>query len=253
MPSLNRSRNLVLADIGNSAVKLGITDIYSEKITQYITCENVAECRNQLNYFPSSKIFYSSVRPGFEANSLCPDPSWGVISAKSLIEIADLKFADSLDMGIDRKLACLAVCELVEQPVIVITVGTATTLSLISENTCNFSVIWPGMGLSVKAIDNSTRIRVNQAFNQINNPQQITSIQDSVNVGVLFSTVFAIEGWVAYFTKHYDYLPNVVLTGGYSQTASKFLAVKHITEKYLTIKGLFQLFLNSKVKNLILG
>ncbi|NEP01282.1 MAG: type III pantothenate kinase [Symploca sp. SIO2E9] len=247
----NKPRHLVLADIGNSAIKLGIAEIETAEIHQYITCETIQDCHEQFKSMPSSQIFYSSVRRGFKVESLMPNSSWRIISAEHFIDMDLLNFKVGLDLGIDRKLACLAACEVVEQPFLVITMGTATTLSLVLDNTCKFSVIFPGLGLSVKAINNNTRIMVEPNFDYLQNPSQTTNVQDSVNAGVLFSTVFAIEGWINYFGRQEQYLPKVVLSGGYSELISRFIKVEHIIVPNLTIKGLLKLFVNSKIRKMI--
>ncbi|NEO30137.1 MAG: type III pantothenate kinase [Symploca sp. SIO3C6] len=247
----NKSRYLVLADIGNSAIKLGIADTETATIHQYITCETIQDCHEWFKDMPSSQIFYSSVRHGFQVEGLMPNSSWKIISAEPFIEMDALNFKAGLDLGIDRKLACLAAFQVVEQPFLVITMGTATTLSLVLDNTCKFSVIFPGLGLSVKAVNDNTRIMVEPNFEHLDNPAQTTTIQDSVHAGVLFSTVFAIEGWVNYFHQQQQYFPKVIISGGYSNLISKFITTKHIIVPNLTIKGLLKLFLNSKVRKII--
>lgn len=247
----NKSKHLVLADIGNSAIKLGIAEIETATIHQHITCQTIQDCHEQFKSMPSSQIFYSSVRHGFKVESLMPNSSWKIISAEPFIGMSLLNFKAGLDLGIDRKLACLAACEVVDQPFLVITMGTATTLSLVVDNTCDFSIILPGLGLSVKAINDNTRIMVEPNFDHLNNPFQTTTVQDSVHTGVFFSTVFAIEGWVNYLSQQQQYLPKVVLSGGYSELISRFIKIEHVIVPNLTIKGLLKLFLNSKVRKII--
>ena len=142
----NEQKRLAFVDVGNSAIKLGIAEIESTQIDRYKTCETTEECRDWLGALPPDTILlYSSVRPGFDIQSLLPEPSWKTISAEQFIDREKIKFLDSLDIGIDRKLACLAADQIVAQPLIAIALGTTTTLTCVSENKCNF----PSSGLEL--------------------------------------------------------------------------------------------------------
>lgn len=245
---LDKSRQLVLVDVGNSAIKLGVANLDTGVLNQFTSFVSVKECQNYLKNTKTKQIFYSSVRPGFEIQSLCINSTCSVISAQPFINLEKLSFLESLDIGIDRKLACVAADEMVVQPFLVITMGTATSLSFVSDNICEFSVIWPGLKLAVNAIDKNTRIKVNPNLNSISTPGKTITIQDSVNLGVLFSTVFAIEKWVNHFSKLHNHLPNVVITGGYSKLISRHLNINHFTEPDLTIKGLLKLLGHREVQ-----
>jgi len=237
----------VFVDVGNSAIKLGIAEIVSTQIDRYKTCRTAEECRHWLGALPSDTIlFYSSVRPGFDIQSLLPAPSWKTISAEQFIDREKIKFPERLDIGIDRKLACLAADQMVAQPLIAIALGTTTTLTCISENTCDFSVIWPGIGLSLAAIENNTRILVGRELRTLTSLDKTIAIQDSVHLGVLMSTLFTCEGWLEHFRQRFNQSPNTIVTGGYAIAVSKFLHFQHRTESDLTLKGLSILFSHHK-------
>lgn len=244
----NQPRHLVLVDVGNSAIKLGVANLDTGVVNRFKSCVSLAECHDYLKNTTAKQIFYSSVRPGFEIKSLCADLPYKIVSAQPFIGLEKLFFLESLDIGIDRKLACIAANQIVAQPFLVITMGTATSLSLVSGNSCSFSVIWPGLNLAVNAINSNTRIKVNSVFDSITTPNKTVSIQDSVNLGVLFSTLFSIESWVNHISQIQNTLLNVVITGGHSRLISRHLNINHLTEPELTIKGLLKLLGHKEVQ-----
>ncbi len=236
-------KNAVL-DIGNSVIKLGIIDVNSRTLKSVIECNSLADCQEILTHYDVSQLLYSNVRPDFDGARLNTSGQIQVLDVQDWLPDDTIRFNADLDIGIDRKLACIAAKEMLVQPFVVATFGTATTVSLVNENSCEYSIIWPGLQLSAKAVSENTRIEIESEFpftgyeTVFNHP---VNLQDSVVQGVYFSTVLAIENWIGKYEKHLQKSLDVVLTGGNSKLISNQFKSNYLVEPNLVLHSLIKI------------
>ncbi len=233
-------KNAIL-DIGNSVIKLGIVDIKQHCLQAVFECDSFEDCRTKLADYDIRLLLYSNVRPNFDDSELTLSQMTRIANIQDF-SLGDLiQFNEVLDIGTDRKLACIAAAEKAEQPFIVVTLGTATTISLVYNDKCDYSIIWPGLQLSTSSISKNTRINVVSDSTNISlknlfsNPE---SLGNCVNRGVYFSTVLAIESWIEKYENHSGKLLEVLLTGGNANAISSELSPPHLVEPNLVLQGL---------------
>lgn len=242
----------VLADVGNTAIKLAL--LHEGTMVSVNVCASTIDIGEFIRSSGAGLFAYSSVRPSFTLNEVVSDSSPTVIDARDLLEFSPVSFPSDLDIGLDRKLACIAASACLEssedRAMIVVTAGTATTVSVIMQDRCVSSFVWPGLGASIRAINAETRISVERlAFHRSHWPEDVpSSLSDSVRMGVLMSTSFAIEGWAAKCGKIYGKDPTVVLTGGYSATLARSVSMPVVPRPDLTLEGIAFLLRESQAK-----
>jgi len=228
-------------DVGNSALKVARVEPSTLRIVSEATVPDAEMCRRLLAEWPPGRLLVSNVRPGLSAGQLAPSAEWLVVPAQALLAHSPIRFAESLDLGEDRQLACVAAAELIEQPFAVSTIGTAATLSLVHHAVCEFSVIWAGPGLQVEALRAHTRLDVPLDLRRPLVPPRTATLGDSVNVGVWSSTAFTLERWLDVLERAVGESISLVLTGGFAPAVSAHLSTPHRVEPLLTIKGLLAL------------
>ena len=142
-------------------------------------------------------------------------------------------------LGIDRWLNILAVSH--QQPVCVVSCGTALTIDVVNNNQHLGGYILPGMNLQLSSLVHGTqRVR----------PHDITSISlafgkstsEAVHHGVLLTCVAAIEKVVVALKKVTDNNVQVVLTGGDAEKISPHLQIAHTLNQELLLFGLQRYF-----------
>ncbi len=237
-PVNSESDNVALLDVGNTAIKLGFADGDTGDVRGCHTVVSASDCRDKLETMGGGTLYYSSVRSGFDPQSACPLSGWEIMSAKESVNSCGIEFLPNLDVGVDRKVACVAARTKHGEPVLVITAGTATTVSAVNSGRCDFAVIWPGLEVSLKAITESTHISTPDLFPTTATLTDVTSLTESVTIGVLSSTVAVIERWVAHFENLWGTRPALVVAGGYAEPISAHLETEHHLESYLVIEGL---------------
>lgn len=234
---------IVVIDVGNSVIKVGIVDPVSHTLVEL---HEISECEDSRKIYRTRKILfvlYSNVRPGFSVDLVLPDDQdVRVVDVTGHLSSDVISFNNRLDVGTDRKLACIAADAVLRQPFAAITLGTATTLTLIADNRCDFSVIWPGLMLSTKLISNYTRINIGDySYSDVSETHLHdgpVNLTDSTKKGIYFSTVLALEGWIKALETELGEYVNVVLTGGYAAVLSKHLRHDHRVAPNLVLDGM---------------
>lgn len=229
---------VIVADVGNSTIKLGAI-ASDDTLREKYVCGTPEECRSVIGWLRPRKIVYSNVRPGFEPSDFGAGPRCECIDGESIMPASYIVFPDRLDVGTDRKMACLAAATLVEQPLLVVTLGTATSASYLADNKCRFSVIWPGLGTAVRAVNQATRLNASDDFEGTAghpSPPADMTLADSLRWGVILSTAHAIAGFVREFTT-VDDIPRVVGTGGYCTVIADHIA-EMVVRPWLVLEGL---------------
>ena len=138
--------------------------------------------------------------------------------------------------------ACSEVCVKHGKPVIVIDMGTATTVSAIAPDGGYLGcAIAPGVRISMNALAAGaaqiSQINIEQPKNAIG-----TNTADSVKSGVLYGYAGLLDGLISRFESEMGAACTVVATGGLSEEITRCCTHKVIHDKDLLVKGLFLIY-----------
>jgi type III pantothenate kinase len=126
-------------------------------------------------------------------------------------------------------------------PCCVFSLGTATTMFVLDENgRMQGGIICPGIepsleAMSVKA-ENLTNIilRETDVFLEF-------STEGAMNSGIIYGMATQVEGLYRKASKEFS-LKTLVLAGGFSELISKYVAIPHILERDIVLKGCWEIF-----------
>ncbi len=151
-------------------------------------------------------------------------------------------------LGSDMLVDSVAAAALYEKPCIVIDMGTATTISVVTEdNSMIGCAIMPGVKISIDALSSHTAQLPQIA---LETPKKAigTNTIASMQSGVIFGTAGMIDGIVGRFEEEIGTKCTVVATGGLSKEICSQTKHKIIHNEYLLLQGLYILY-KKNVKN----
>lgn len=131
-------------------------------------------------------------------------------------------------------------------PVIVLDMGTATTMVVIDKNNCYIGgAIIPGVKLSYSALASGTSLLPDIS---ITPPKKAiaTNTVDSMRSGAVFGTAATIDGMVERMEKELGYECKIVATGGLAHSITPYCRRKIICDNDLLLKGLWTLYLKNR-------
>lgn len=226
----------ILADIGNSSIKLVVADWESGefrsneviRLGSQLSDDSIDRCRKVVDDSQASHCFVSSVNQDIlrafldKLQSLLAKVDCRVLTADDVELKSNVQSRQRL--GIDRLLAANAAVQMAghepddRKPLIVIDSGTAVTIDLVDSNGLfQGGVIFPGAETSFRALHGSTG-DLPDVFEQWEDVNLELAIGDSTEsailTGVLSSQACAIQGIVERITKTVDSVPVVFATGG---------------------------------------
>ena len=126
--------------------------------------------------------------------------------------------------------------------VIIIDMGTATTISVVTgDGTLNGGVIGPGIGITINALAEGT-----SRLHKINleKPDSVIAYNtgDAIKSGFFYGWLSMIEGMVKRIEDHFGVPFLVITTGGFSTVLSPHLQIKVLNDPALTMKGIQYVF-----------
>lgn len=144
--------------------------------------------------------------------------------------------------GADLVAAAVAAVENYPAPLIVIDMGTATTITVIDKNK-NFigGMIMPGLRASVEALTGNTSQLPNISLEAPKNVISSNTI-DCMKSGVIYGAACSIEGSVELMEKELGEKCTVVATGGLSSVIAPLCKRDIIVDDLLLIKGLMHIY-----------
>jgi len=145
-------------------------------------------------------------------------------------------------VGQDRLVGAFAAVELYRCPVIVIDLGTAITLDVVSHRREYLGgLIIPGLKLSTASLNRHTALL---PLVEIRKPTQIIGrdTQSSILSGIFYGYGVMIDGLINLLKKQVRGQPQVIMTGGYCDLMRNFFRREVIIEHDLVLKGLNLLF-----------
>lgn len=256
---------ILAVDIGNSTVVMGLID-NNELIACKKTVTDISEL--EVNYreeiktllkshsIPESKIegaIISSVVPLLtdilkEAVSDIFKSEPMIVSSESITEI-DIITDNPSQLGGDRIADAAAGINEYGAPLVIIDMGTATTVSVINpEKQFLGGLILPGVRTSLNSLINNTsqlpRIKLGTPSKRIIGRNTVSSIEN----GIIYGTAAQIDGLIQRLSEELDFNPKIIATGGNAGVVIPYCNSKIIYDKNLLLKGLYVIYQNEKEK-----
>ena len=244
--------NFIVADIGNTFIKICTID---EK-TLRIKRTNLIRSDKKINFSKINKIFKKKIRKEVLFASVVPKKfsllkkylnkkfNLKAIEIKSLNikKLVKLDIKNPSQVGSDRISNTIGVLKNYASDSIVIDFGTATTFDVVfKKGIYSGGLIAPGIDLSIKNLAESTallpifKIKKTKKIIGQNTIEALRSGFYEGYSGLIDRIIFKIY-------KRYKKSFKIILTGGYAYLFKKDLDYKVVVDKFLTIKGLVEIY-----------
>ena len=208
-------------DETSDELRLAVGDRLSASIEGAIVCSVVPPVRDAVTSFLREAV---GVEPKFVDNSF----DFGLMITYDPLE----------SLGTDRLVAAFAAAEKYGAPVVVCSVGTATTIDVVS-NDREFlgGVIAPGMGAMAEAL-HLKAARLPKV--DITRPDKLlgNSTVDSIRSGVYNGYFAMVSGLIAMFKKRVGGDTRVIATGGNAELAATECDSIDVVDSDLVLRGL---------------
>lgn len=144
-------------------------------------------------------------------------------------------------LGADLVASSVGALQKYPAPIIVIDMGTATTLSYLGKNTYEGCVIIPGVRLAVEALSSRTAAL---PFISLEKPPSVLgrSTIDAMRSGVLYGNAGMIDSMIQRMEEAAKPAATVVMTGGNAEIIRPYCKREIIYDETLLIDGLFCLY-----------
>ena len=150
--------------------------------------------------------------------------------------------------GADLVVADVAALREHKPPLIVIDMGTATTMSVLDKNGAHIGgCIIPGVKISMDALTDRTALLPGLQLDQPKKAIGRNTI-DAMRSGIMLGTACMLDGMVERMEEELGYKTTVVITGGIAKFITPMCKTPMIYEKDLIIKGLAILYRDNKRK-----
>lgn len=250
----------ILADIGNSSIKLVIVDRESgqfktnavDRLDSKLSDNALARFLDDSADAPVSHCFVSSVNDAIlkafleQLRGILPDVECHALTADDVDLDSDVQSRQSL--GIDRLLAASAAVKMTGQqpdarrPLIVVDSGTAVTIDLVDESgVFRGGVIFPGAETSFRSLHRSTGDLpdVFEQWKDVNLELAIgNSTESAILTGVLSAQACSIRGIVDRIAKTLDVEPIIFATGGGLEPVRQLLPSEWHYTDHLVLHGI---------------
>lgn len=257
---------IIAVDIGNTNIHVGIFE-KKKMLTSFLMGTSSSRSGDEYAVALSSLVkgagFDESLLEGAIIGSVCPGVTPKIQYAiKKLTGIAPLivgpgiktgypiKIDNPSELGADIVANTAGALQEKGRAVIVIDLGTATTVCAVDKNKAFAGCyIMPGIQMSLDSL-NSTgllpSVIADESF-----PVLAKNSADSMKSGVVFGQAMAVEGFVKTYIEELD-LPKdtpVIVTGGFAPLILNYFRIKVEHIDALTLKGLNVIY-NANIKKL---
>lgn len=255
---------LLAADIGNTSIDFGIFDelgnLKMKSKISSVRSKTADEYAATLNGIFSVNGILPEEITGSILSSVVPSLTLAVESAvKKLTGIAPLEVGPGIRTGLNIKIDVqtqlgadivansVAAIAAYRYPVVIVDVGTATTLTVINgDGVLEGVIIAPGLRVALDALAESAAELTDVSLTP---PKRFVgkNTRDSIVSGALYGHAFMIDG----FVDRIRLMPGladaaVIITGGLAETVLPLCSVKAEYEPDLTLNGLWLLYRKNK-------
>ena len=158
----------------------------------------------------------------------------------------DIRLENPGQTGADLVVADVAALREHKPPLIVIDMGTATTISVLDQSGAHIGgCIIPGVRVSMDALTNNTALLPGLQLDQPKRAIGRNTI-DAMRSGIMMGTACMLDGMVERMEQELGYKTTVVATGGIAKFIVPLCKTPMIYDKNLLIKGLVALYRDNK-------
>ena len=254
---------ILAVDIGNSTVVMGLIN-NSELIASRKTVTDISELevnyKEEIKTLLKSHCISESKIEGAIISSVVPlltdilkeavsdifklEPI--TVNSESITGIEIITDNPS-QLGSDRIADATAGINEYGAPLVIIDMGTATTVSVINpQNQFLGGLILPGVRTSLNSLINNTsqlpRIKLGTPSERIIGTNTVSSIEN----GIVYGTAAQIDGLIQRISDELDFDPKIIATGGNAGAVIPYCKPKIIYDKNLLLKGLYIIYKNEK-------
>ncbi len=245
---------LLAVDMGNTNIEVGLMDgerqVFSERLytdlkkteTEYaVLLHTIFEIQNIAESAVDGAIISSVVPPLTHIMEEAIYKSFGVrplIVGPGVKNGLKIRIEDPKTLGADLVVDSVGAIELYGAPVIVIDMGTATTIVAIDKDR-NYlgGVVVAGVGVSLNALSTGTSLLPRIALDP---PKKVigSNTADAMRAGIIYGQAAMIDGIVDRMFAELGYETSLVATGGLSKMIVPHCSHKITIDGELMIKGL---------------
>lgn len=160
----------------------------------------------------------------------------------------DIRLENPAQTGADLVVADVAALREHKPPLIVIDMGTATTMSVLDENGAHIGgCIIPGVRVSLDALTENTALLPGL---QLDRPKKVIGRNtiDAMRSGIMMGTACMLDGMVERMEQELGCKTTVIATGGIAKFIVPLCKTPIVYDKDLLIKGLVALYRDNKKK-----
>ena len=154
----------------------------------------------------------------------------------------DIRLENPGQMGADLVAADVAALSEHKPPLIVIDMGTATTLAVLDPNGAHLGgCVCPGVKISLEALTGNTSLLPGI---QLDSPKQALgrNTADAMRSGIMFGTAAMLDGMIDRFRAETGWDFTIVATGGLAKHIVPLCHNEIVYDRHLIIKGLARLY-----------
>ena len=254
---------ILAVDIGNSTVVMGlinnseliasrktVTDIselevnYKEEIKTLLNSHSISESKIEGAIISSVVPLLTDILKEAVSDIFKLEPI--TVNSESITGIEIITDNPS-QLGSDRIADATAGINEYGAPLVIIDMGTATTVSVINpQNQFLGGLILPGVRTSLNSLINNTsqlpRIKLGTPSERIIGTNTVSSIEN----GIVYGTAAQIDGLIQRISDELDFDPKIIATGGNAGAVIPYCKPKIIYDKNLLLKGLYIIYKNEK-------
>ena len=254
---------ILAVDIGNSTVVMGlinnseliasrktVTDIselevnYKEEIKTLLKSHSISESKIEGAIISSVVPLLTDILKEAVSDIFKLEPI--TVNSESITGIEIITDNPS-QLGSDRIADATAGINEYGAPLVIIDMGTATTVSVINpQNQFLGGLILPGVRTSLNSLINNTsqlpRIKLGTPSERIIGTNTVSSIEN----GIVYGTAAQIDGLIQRISDELDFDPKIIATGGNAGAVIPYCKPKIVYDKNLLLKGLYIIYKNEK-------
>ncbi len=253
---------VLLIDIGNTNIVMGCAEndkiLFRERFSTNHTATRLEYCvilktafeMHNVDYKKIDGAIISSVVPA--VTSIIKGAVQNVTGANVLVVGPGMKTGLSIvidnpaQLGSDLVVDAVACLDEYSSPLIIIDMGTATTVSVIDDkNRYLGGAILPGLAISHDALVSRTSLLTKIAFEAPNKVIGSNTV-DSIKSGLIYGTAGTLDGLIDRMNAELGQKCTVVATGGLASTVIPLCKNKIIIDDDLLLKGLMIIYNRNK-------
>ena len=249
---------ILAVDIGNSNIVLGCFDeneiLFEDRLStdrdstvlEYAVIIKTSLEMHHLEYEQITGAIISSVVPSVTEN--VQQAIFRLIGQQAMVVSPGMKTGlnilldDPKQLGSDRVADAVGAIGEYPCPLIIVDMGTATTISVIDRNK-NFlgGMIIPGLQVSLDSLANRTSQLPHVSLDE---PKKVigTNTVDCMKSGIIYSTAGSIDGAIDRIEQELGESCTVVSTGGHARKIIPHCHHEILIDPYLLLKGLMAIY-----------